>query len=361
MKKTRSTKRSKKAGMPPGALVHVGEVHAAQATLTSISFDSDRFDERSFTPHQFDPHAIGAHQHVWLDVRGLHDTTLLAGIGRHFRLHPLILEDILNTGQRPKIEEYGDMLFCVLRLFAWDAELRSLESDQISLVIGKGFILSFQERSTGVFEPVRERLRSAGAPLRTKPVDHLAHALVDNIVDRYFAVVEGLDAAAEPVEDAVLGHPGPAVLRTISALRHEAQTLRRAIGPMRDVLLALGRTDNRFFGDEVRPYLRDVLDHTLHIQEGLDSVRDQLTGAQDIYLSSVSHRLNVEVRLLAVLTTLFLPATLIAGIFGMNFERMPWRDFPDGFWLALGLMGLTATVLATVFWRRKWLAAGERA
>ncbi|KAA3653584.1 MAG: magnesium and cobalt transport protein CorA [Proteobacteria bacterium] len=357
MKKKRAAARSRKAGLPPGALVHVGELRAAQTTLGAISYNAEACTEQMLSSSQLDAAGLGPHEHTWLDIRGLHDTALLSRLGKQFNLHPLILEDILNTQQRAKVEDYGNVLFCVMRLFAWDAASQTLESDQISLVLGRNFVLSFQERSTGVFEPVRERLRAVGAPLRNKPIDHLAHALIDSIVDRYFVVVEQLDAAAAPVEDAVLSHPSPAVLRTINALRHEVQAIRRAITPMREVLMTLSRGESPYFGNDVRPYLRDVLDHTMHVQEDLDSVRDVLGGALEIYLSSVSNRLNLEVRVLAVLTTLFLPATLIAGIFGMNFQDMPWRDVHDGFWLAISLMAVTATVLATIFWRRKWLNA----
>ncbi|WP_323002754.1 magnesium/cobalt transporter CorA [Denitromonas sp.] len=360
MKKKRAASRSRKAGLPPGALVHVGELRSAQTTLSSISYNAAECTEQVLSSSQFDAASPGPHDYTWLDIRGLHDTALLSRLGKQFNLHPLILEDILNTEQRAKVEDYGNVLFCVMRLFAWDDASQTLESDQISLVLGRNFVLSFQERSTGVFEPVRERLRAAGTPLRNKSIDHLAHALIDSIVDRYFVVVEHLDAAAAPVEDAVLAHPSPTVLRTINALRHEVQTIRRAITPLREVLMTLSRGESPYFGNDVRPYLRDVLDHTMHIQEGLESLRDVLGGALEIYLSSVSNRLNLEVRILAVLTTLFLPASLIAGIFGMNFQDMPWRDVHDGFWLAISLMAVTATVLATIFWRRKWLnARGE--
>lgn len=357
MKKKRPASRSRKAGLPPGTLVHVGEIRSAETTLTTYCYDAEHFSEKALDASRFDPAELAARPHTWLDVRGLRDATLLGAIGKHYRLHPLILEDILNTQQRSKIEDYGEVLFCVMRLFAWDAASQALESDQICLIIGHDFVLSFQERSTGVFEPVRERLRTAGSPLRRKAIDHLAHALIDSVVDRYFLVVDSLDAAAAPVEDAVLAHPTPAVLRTITSLRHEVQTIRRAITPLREVLMTLNRADMRFFSEEVRPYLRDVLDHTMHIQEALESQRDVLGGALEIYLSSVSNRLNLEVRILAVLTTLFLPASLIAGIFGMNFQDMPWRDISDGFWLAIGLMASTATVLAAIFWRRQWLKA----
>ncbi len=361
MKKRRSASSSRKAGLAPGTLVHIGELRSDHTTLTSISYDGAHFAEKPLSAAQPTAQSVGPHEYTWLDVRGLRDVAFLGSLGKQFNLHPLILEDILNTHQRSKVEDYGDVLFCVVRLFAWDAASKSLESDQISLVLGRNFVLSFQERSTGVFEPVRERLRAPGTPLRNKPIDHLAHALIDSIVDRYFLVVEGLDTAAAPVEDAVLAHPSPAVLRSINSLRHEVQTIRRAITPLREVLMTLNRGESRFFGDDVRPYLRDVLDHTMHVQEGLDSVRDVLGAALEIYLSSVSNRLNLEVRVLAVLTTLFLPATLIAGIFGMNFQNMPWRDVHDGFWLALSLMAVTATVLATIFWRRKWLKTEDEA
>lgn len=354
VRKTRPSA-SKKAGLPPGALVHVGEIRTPQPVATALSFDAANLSEEVLPTAE----AIADHRfkypRVWLNVYGLQDAALLKSIGQRFGLHPLVLEDILNTGQRPKIDAYGDYLYLVVRMFTWDETAQSLVADQISIVVGKDFVLSFQERPTGVFEPTRQRLRSGGSPMRLRGVDHLAHALLDSAVDRYFAVVDALGGVTEAMEDEALGTPTPDVLQRLNALKHDIITVRRAVWPLREVLGTLVRTESIFFGEDIRPYLRDVLDHTLHVVELLDDVRDLLGDVLEIHLSSVNNRLNQEVRVLTVLTMLFLPASLIAGIFGMNFEPLPLSRGSDGFWLAIALMGVTASILAAIFWRRAWL------
>ena len=357
VRKTRPSA-GKKAGLPPGSLVHVGEIRTPQPVATVLSFDGAHLTEEVLPNTAAIAHHHFGHSRVWLNVHGLQDATLIKAIGERFGLHPLVLEDILNTGQRPKIDDYGDYIYLVVRMFAWGETTHTVEADQISIVIGKEFVLSFQERPTGVFEPTRQRLRSGGSPLRLRGIDHLAHALIDSIVDRYFAVVDALGVVTESMEDEAMGKPTPDVLQRLNAVKHDVITVRRAVWPLREVLGTLARTDNAFFGEDMRPYFRDVLDHTLHVVELLDDVRDLLGDVLNVHLSNVSNRLNQEVRVLTVLTMLFLPASLIAGIFGMNFEPLPLAQRVDGFWLAIGLMGVTASILAAIFWRRAWLRSG---
>lgn len=344
-----------KAGLPPGTLVHVGEVKTQRPQVSLIAYDERGVDERRFASVAESRGYRRTHTHVWLNVHGLQDPQILDEIGRRFHLHPLVLEDILNTHQRPKLEDYGSYLYCVARVFEFDAATRALTSDQVSLVVGENFVLTFQERRTGRFEPVRERLRAADSPLRKHGIDHLAHALLDAIVDHYFGIVDHLIDAAEDLEDEVLIRPTPVLLKEINVVKHDAHLLRRAIWPLREVLNGLIRGESTFFGAETRPYLRDIYDHTVHLIETLDAVRDLLGDLLDIYLSSVSNRLNVEVRILTVLTTLFLPATLITGIFGMNFHWMPLVDSNRGFYAALACMAAVMLGMAGIFWRRNWL------
>lgn len=344
-----------KAGLPPGTLVHVGEVKTPRPQVSLIAYDERGIDERRFTHLAESRTYRRPHAHVWLNVHGLQDAQILDEIGRRFNLHPLVLEDILNTHQRPKIEDYGSYLYCVARVFDYDAATRTLTSDQVSLVLGENFVLTFQERRTGRFQPVRERLRAPDSPLRKHGADYLAHALLDAIVDHYFGVVDHLIDAAEDLEDEVLIRPTPALLKEINVVKHDAHLLRRAIWPLREVLNSLIRSESKFFGAETRLYLRDIYDHTVHLIETLDATRDLLGDLLDIYLSSVSNRLNVEVRILTVLTTLFLPATLIAGIFGMNFDPMPLVGSARGFYVALAFMGAVMLGMTAIFWRRNWL------
>jgi len=335
--------------------VHIGEIKTAKPNITLIEFDAHGITETRFDNIEASREHRPTREKMWLNVYGLHDPAVMAEIGRRFKLHPLVQEDILNTLQRPKSDEYADYLFIVARCFDFDTETRSLTSDQVSIVLGHNFVLTFQERATGAFEAVRERLRAETGAMKTHGTDYLAYALLDTLVDRYFVMLDNLADMAEELQDEALNRPNPSLLAEINRVKHEALLLRRAVWPLREILNLLARADNGFFTADTRLYLRDIYDHTVHVLESLESVRDLLADLLDIYLSSVSNRLNTEVRILTVLTTLFMPATLIAGIFGMNFQTMPLLDEHDGFWIALATMLGAATVMAAAFWRRNWL------
>ncbi len=344
-----------KVGLAPGALIHLGERKTEQSTITLIEYgDSDLVEycftsiaeARAYTPRL---------PVLWLNVHGLHEPDVMAEIGRRFKLHPLVLEDILNTNQRPKIDDYGDYLFMVARFFEIDGENHQIGSDQVSLILGPNFVLSFQERPSGRFDPVRERLRRDRGQIRKLGADYLAYSLLDAIVDRYFTILESIGERTEDLEDAMLERPQPGSLQAVHLLKRETLTLRRSIWPLREVINSLTRDDERFFRPETRPYLRDVYDHTVHAIESLEANRDVISGMLDIYLSSVSNRVNQEVRALTVVAIIFMPATLISGIFGMNFKVMPLLDLPAGFLVAIGMMATVATTLSIIFWRRRWL------
>jgi magnesium transporter len=232
----------------------------------------------------------------------------------------------------------------------------TISSEQVSIILGRNFVLTFQERPTGSFDPIRERLRANRGLIRAAGADHLAYALLDVIVDRYFIVLEQVGDDCDVLEEELLRKPGTAMLQGIHKLKREVMELRRAVWPLREVVNTLIRNDHQFFQHDTVLYLRDVYDHTVHFIESLEAIRDLLAGMLDIYLSSISNRVNMEVRALTVVAMLFMPATLIAGIFGMNFKVMPWLADPNGFWFALGLMAGIASVMGLIFWRRQWLS-----
>lgn len=345
----------RKAGLPPGTLIHVGEIKTAQPSITLIEYDDSGLDEHTFSSVEASREYIPTRRRLWLNVYGLQNPEILGEIGRRFQLHPLVLEDILNTHQRSKIEEYDSYLYCVVRLFHAENGGQEIQSDQISLVLGEQFVLTFQERPSGAFHPVRERLKANHSPLRSHGVDYLAYALLDAVVDSYFGVVDQVGSAAEALEDDALDHPTPQLLSKLNLVKQDTRMIRRAVWPLREVLSNLLRGETPLFTRDTRLYLRDVYDHTIHLIESLDAVRDLLGDILDIYMSSISNRLNLEVRILTVLSMLFMPATLIAGVFGMNFRWMPLLDQPDGFWLAIALMGALALAMGLAFWRRKLL------
>jgi magnesium transporter len=289
----------------------------------------------------------------WLNIYGVHDAALLAEIGRQFGLHPLVIEDILNTDQRPKVDAFDDYLFIVGQIYDSSRTRSDLAMDQFSMVIGKDFVLTFQERRSGTFEPIRQRLRAEKSPFRRQTCDYLAYSLLDAMVDGYFSVIERLSDKCEALEEEILGRPKRSMLQKAHQLKREISQLRRTIWPMRELVNSLQRNHAAFFSEETRLYLRDIYDHTVHLLEQLEDLRELMTGLLDIHLSSVSNRVNLEVRTLTLLTTVFMPAALIAGIFGMNFRVMPWLDSPDGFVSALALMAGVALALFLVFWSRR--------
>ncbi|MCX7628152.1 MAG: magnesium/cobalt transporter CorA [Methylophilaceae bacterium] len=352
----RHRSRSKKIGLPPGALVHIGEIKTRHSELLLFRYDAHQLTEQTasgLAGLDLRPPQDGT---LWLNLYGLQDATLMEAVGQAFNLHPLTLEDILNTDQRPKLDTYDGYLFLVTRFLNYDKASMQISSEQVSMVLGHNFVLTFQERKTGSFEPVRERLRADKGHIRRSGADYLAYSLLDIVVDRYFLVLEQIGDDCESLEEDMMHKPSSTMLHRIHQLKREALELRRAVWPLREVVNALIRNDGGFFQPATLPYLRDVYDHTVHLIESLESVRDLLAGMLDIYLTSISNRVNMEVRALTVVAMLFMPATLIAGIFGMNFQVMPWLENPDGFWFALGLMGGIASMMALIFWRRQWLS-----
>lgn len=345
--------RSRKAGLPPGTLVHIGEIKTSKTAFSVIDFDEQGLQERQLP----DPAALASQprQHAtrWANVYGASSPADLATIGDAFGLHPLVQEDILNNAQRQKLDSYEDYLYLVLHRYELQANSLDLVQDQISLIIGRDYVLSFQERPSQTFEPIRQRLRSGHGSLRKGGVDMLAYSLIDTVVDSYFGVIEQLNDYAENLEDKILGRPGPATLEGIHQLKRCVSHLRRNLHPLRELLGTLHRDVGDFFRADIQLYIRDVYDHTVHILESLEDLRDLATGLLDVYLSTISHRVNLEVRALTVVATIFMPATLIAGIFGMNFKEMPWLANPDGFTYALSLMGLIAVIMLLLFWRRR--------
>jgi magnesium transporter len=342
-----------KVGLAPGALIHLGERKTEQPAITLIEYDERELVEHRFASIEEARAYTPRLSLLWLNVHGLHEPDVMTEIGRRFKLHPLVLEDILNTNQRPKIDDYGDYLFMVARFFEIDGG--EINSDQVSLVLGRNFVLTFQERPSGRFDPVRERLRQDRGQIRKLGADYLAYSLLDAIVDRYFTILENIGERTEELEDTLLERPRPGMLQAVHQLKRETLSLRRSIWPLREVINSLTRADDRFFRAETRPYLRDVYDHTVHAIESLEANRDVISGMLDIYLSAVSNRVNQEVRALTVVAIIFMPATLISGIFGMNFKFMPLLDLPLGFLVAIGMMATVAATLSIVFWRRRWL------
>lgn len=355
MKQRVTKQRKNKIGQGPGALVHIGDIKTAEPLITLIEYDADDYCETRFKTLQQGRQHQPQHETLWLNVHGLQDISILEEIGSRFKLHPLVLEDILNTDQRPKVEDYGDYVFIVAKFFEYDTASKTLNADQISLVVGSNFVLSFQERPTGKFQALRERLQANKGQTRKFGADYLCYSLLDSIVDHYFTVLEFLSEATEHLESRLLIKAEVKMLGDIHTLKTDTMQIRRALWPLREVLNMLQHGEARQFKPETLIYLRDVYDHTVHVIESVEMIRDLMSGMLDIYMSAMSNRLNQQMRVLTVITTIFMPLTLISSVYGMNFKHMPELDWYWGYYAVLGVMGSIAVVMSFIFWRRRWI------
>jgi len=343
------------AAQAPGTVAFTGERKVADVTIKVIDYDEERYEEREIDGFADCAGYRDTDSCTWINVNGLHETPLLRELGDHFGLHRLVLEDVANTHHRPKVEDFGDYLYVVCRMLSLADDGVHLRSEQISLVIGRNYLLSFQERPGDVLEPVRERLRKGKGRIRKGGAGYLGYALLDSVVDHYFYVVEAFGEQIEALEDELLAQPTMETLHKVHALKREMVLLRRAVRPLREVVASLERDEPPLLGSDVTPYLRDVYDHVIQVADAVDSFRDILSGLQDLYLSSVSNRMNEVMKVLTIFASIFVPLTFVAGIYGMNFEHMPelgWRWSYPVLW---GVIVTLVVVMLGYFRRKKWL------
>jgi len=348
-------KRSRKSGLPPGSLVHIGERKVRTPKISIIDYDEAKFwEERS---KKIEECFVFKERPTitWVNIDGLHQTSLLEALGDCYGFHPLVLEDILNTDQRPKIEDYGDYLYIVLRSLEYNERKKEIESDQISIILGRNFVFSFQEKEGDTFDAVRERIRTGKGRIRKMGADYLVHALLDSIVDNYFFILEKLGERIEFLEEQLVTQPTSETLRTIHGLKRELIFLRKAVWPLREVVGSLERGESPLIQESTRIYLRDLYDHTIQVIDNVETFRDMIAGILDIYLSSVSNRLNTVMKVLTVIATIFMPLTFLAGIYGMNFKFMPELEWRWGYPLLWGVMVATGISMMIYFKKKKWL------
>lgn len=352
---TTARKRSAKAGLPPGSLIHVGRRHAQETRVTVAAFSEESVETWEPGPGDPLPPREMTDRVIWVNVCGLKDAARVENIGQLFRLHPLVLEDILNTEQRPKLEHYQETLYLVLKTFDREPHGKRLDYDQVSLVLGANFVLSFFEADSPAFHSVLERIKAGKGQIRRQKADFLLYSLVDAVVDSYFVVLEGLIERVEILETTVVDHPRPEVIEGIHTLRREAVQIRRMLWPLRDVLSALQRGESPLIERWTLLFLRDVYDHAVHIIESVEIQRDLVAGMLEIYVSTVSYRLGVVMKILTVITTIFMPLSLIAGLYGMNFSYLPGKDHPLGFAAVVASMLAISAGMLWLFRRKGWL------
>jgi magnesium transporter len=331
-----------------------------RARITIMDYDEAHLEERQVGsveecyPYKDSPTV------TWINIDGLRDAEAIDKLGARFALHPLILEDILNTSERPKIEDYGDYLFCVLRLFCGNGNHAAPEACgdrmlQASIVLGSNFVISFGERENPIFDSVRDRLRKGKGRLRKSGADYLAYALIDAIVDSYFVILEQLGEEIEDLEDDLIVEPRREILQKIHGLKRDMIGLRKSVWPLREVVNAMERLETPLITPATDIFLRDVYDHTIQVIDNVETYRDILSGMLETYLSSVSYRMNEVMKVLTIIATIFIPLTFIVGVYGMNFRHMPELEWRPGYYAVWGVILVVALGMLAFFKKRKWL------
>ncbi len=346
---------SSDVGLPPGTLRYMGEKPGGPVNITVMDYDEANLTEKEVQdvedcfPFKEKPTV------TWVNIDGLHEVEVTKQIGRHFDVHPLTLEDIVNTGQRPKMEEFDSYLFIIFKMFYHCSDADHLKTEQVSLLLGPAWVISFQEEEGDVFEPIRQRIRNAKGRIRRMGADYLAYALVDAVVDNYFLVLEKIGGRVEDIEEELIADPSPETLHVIHRLKRELILLRKSVWPLREVIGGLERAETDLIDKKTGIYIRDVYDHTIQVIDTIETYRDMVSGMLDIYLSSMSNRMNEVMKVLTIIATIFIPLTFIAGIYGMNFAYMPeldWRWSYPLVWLA---MTAIAVAMLIYFRRKEWL------
>ncbi len=350
-----SNKVSKKAGLPPGTLVRIGEKSSEETKITVIDYDIDNFQEtiihdiEDVFPYK-DSSTI-----TWINISGLENISIIEKIGTFFKIHPLVLEDILNTNQRPKVDEFDDYLYIVMKMLYFNEDDIDINVEQVSLILGENYVISFQEVEKDVFELIRERLRKNKGRIRKMKSDYLAYSLMDGMIDNYFFILEKIGEYVEDISEELLENPEKKTLHEIHYIKGEMFFLRRSVWPLREVVNNLKRSESPLINQETVIFLNDLYDHTIQIMDSVETYREMLSGMADLYLSSVSNRMNEVMKVLTIIATIFIPLTFIAGIYGMNFEYMPELKWKWGYLLVWIIIISLSSIMLVYFRRKRWL------
>jgi len=348
-------KQSVTAGLPPGSLVHIGEKRTTTPKLTLFQYDEESLHEEELKDISDLDLTKKKKMTRWINMDGVHDTAKVEELGNQIKLHPLTLEDIVNTDQRPKIEDYDKYLFIIIKMIYVDEHQQEITAEQISLVLFDSMVISFQEGEGDVFNTVRDRLRKGKGKIRKSGADYLLYALLDAIVDHYYVVLERVGTNLESLEDVVVHSPTPEILKEIYYLKQDLVVLRKSVWPLREVISGLQRLETPLIKDTTDIYLRDVYDHTIQTVDTIETYRDVTSGMMDIYLSSVSNKMNEVMKVLTIFASIFIPLTFIAGVYGMNFHLMPELEWTYGYPIILLIMGLVGGTMLLYFHRKGWL------
>ena len=344
--------RSEKAGLPPGTLMHIGEEKEHIPKISIIDYNEKKCEEKiAQTVEECFPFRQKKSV-TWINIDGIHDSKIIHDIGEHFGFHYLLLEDIMNNEQRHKIETFEDHIFIILKMLNY--EKKEVVTEQISIIIGKNFVISFQESEGDIFDPIRKRIRENKGKLRKRGPDYLAYSLIDAIVDHYFAVLEKLEEQIEDVEETI-HRPNAETIKIMHQLKRQTISLQRSIWPLREVVSGMMRSESVILKKTTAIYLRDVYDHTIQIMDTIETFRDILSGMMEVYLFSLSNKTNEIMKVLTIIGTIFIPLTFITGVYGMNFDFMPALSWEYGYYaVMIGMLSIVIFLLL-YFRKRRWI------
>lgn len=341
--------------MPPGSLVNSGNGIPSQVQISIIDYDAKQCVEKIGADVKQCLACLKSPSMTWIHICGIHDKETIEVLGQQFGLHPLLLEDIMTVGQRSKLDNYKDTLFIVTQMLTYNDEKQQAEDEQVSIVLGTNYVISFVETNKNIFAPVRERLRNPQSRVRQRGSDYLCYSLLDCIVDNYFLILEKIDVKVEFLENELVRMPSPKTLQKIQHSKREITLLRRSVWPMREVISNLRRIDSPLVLDATKLYLHDVYDHTIQAIDTIESFRDLTSGMLDIYLSNISQRMNEIMKVLTIVSTIFVPLTFIASIYGMNFDHMPELHMAWGYYTVLLAMAMVALGMIFFFRKKQWI------
>ena len=345
---------TKKVGLPPGTLLHIGPSRSEKIKIKMLNYSSDNWVEKEFDNVEELLNYKDTATICWVHISGVHVVNVIEKIGTAFQIHPLVLEDIVNTNHRPKLEDNKEYLYIVVKMIhCYDN--KKMDFEQVSIIVGSDYILSFQENDDDTFDQIRERIKSTTGKIRTKGTDYLAYALLDCVVDYYYVALEYLGEKIEILEDKIMVDPKPKILREIHTLKNQMLFVRKAVWPLREILNALARGDSLLFKQDTLIYIRDVYDHIIQVIDSIEMYRDMVTGMLDIYLSSISFKTNEVMKVLTIIATIFIPLTFIVGLYGMNFKYMPELEWEWGYPIILCIMAFISICMVVFFRKKKWL------
>ncbi|MFQ5952680.1 MAG: magnesium/cobalt transporter CorA [Candidatus Omnitrophota bacterium] len=345
---------SKRTALPPESLIYIGEKKTEKTKITLVDYDTKQYQEKELKTIEETDLFMDKPTITWINVEGIHRVNVVKRVGDYFKLHPLLLEDVLNTEQRPKLEDFGEYSFIVLKMLDYNENKNEVITEQVSLVLSDKFVLSFQEKEIGVVNMVKERIKNPKSRLRDSGTDYLVYALLDAIVDNYFLVLEKLGERIELMEEELVTKPGSSTLHAIHGLKRDMIFLRRSVWPLREVISFLERGESPLVKDTTLRYLADVYDHTIQVIDTTETFRDMVSGMLDIYLSSISNKMNEVMKVLTIIATIFIPLTFITGLYGMNFVDMPELKWRWGYFMILGVMVFLGVAMTAYFKRKRW-------